>query len=107
MSDQITAVITFSTWLSLQKQGVLPLWFADKRDYSSIAAGDTVETEGLANVLAGDTSAQIRIVVKKRGRETVTIDTRHTLSADQVQWIRAGSALNMISELQRQKSSRS
>lgn len=33
-----------------QKQGILPLWLANKNDYGLIEAGDLVETVGLADV---------------------------------------------------------
>lgn len=33
-----------------QKQGILPLWFANKEDYGLIGSGDKVETIGLADV---------------------------------------------------------
>lgn len=80
---------------NLKKQGVLPLWFADKADYSRIGSGDVVETLGLADLFAGkDTSVKVRVT--KRNGETFDINTRHTLSGDQLKWLQAGSALNHI-----------
>ncbi|KAH9846052.1 aconitate hydratase [Lenzites betulinus] len=84
---------------NLKKQGVLPLWFADKADYSRIGAGDVVETVGLADLLSGrDASANaIRLRVTPRaGGAPFEVPTRHTMSADQLKWLRAGSALNHI-----------
>ncbi|KAG8893228.1 aconitate hydratase [Tulasnella sp. 403] len=83
---------------NLKKQGILPLWFANKADYSLISAGDVIETEGLAKLLEGDENAQIRLLVTKRDGSKVQIETRHTMSADQVKWVKAGSALNYIRE---------
>ncbi|KAL0950919.1 hypothetical protein HGRIS_007676 [Hohenbuehelia grisea] len=81
---------------NLKKQGVLPVWFADKADYSRIGAGDTLETIGLADLLNGNPSATIKIKVTKRDGEIFEIPTTHTMSSDQVNWLRAGSALNYI-----------
>lgn len=78
-----------------QKQGVLPLWFADKADYSRISSGDVVETLGLTELLGGR-DAQVRIRVTKRDGEVFEVPTKHTMSADQLKWLRAGSALNYI-----------
>ena len=79
-----------------QKQGILPLWFADKADYGRIGSGDVVETFGLADLLEGVPDAQIRLRVTRRGGETFDVPVRHTMSADQLKWLRAGSALNHI-----------
>ncbi|KAF8609352.1 aconitate hydratase [Ceratobasidium sp. AG-I] len=82
---------------NLKKQGVLPLWFADKADYGKIKSGDHVETTGLANVIAGEPDAQITLRVTPRdGGVPLEIATRHTMSADQLKWLQAGSALNYI-----------
>jgi homoaconitase len=86
-----------------QKQGILPLWFINKEDYSRIRSGDVLETMGLANLLQGqgqgNSDAQIVIKVTPRdGGEVFEIPTRHTMSVDQLKWLRAGSALNYIRE---------
>jgi homoaconitase len=74
---------------------VLPLWFANKADYSRIGSGDVVETLGLADLLEGKGN-DVRLRVTRRSGETFEIPTRHTMSADQLKWLRAGSALNHI-----------
>ncbi|KAF9056376.1 aconitate hydratase [Panaeolus papilionaceus] len=81
---------------NLKKQGVLPLWFAKKEDYSRIGSGDLVETIGLADVFAGKPDAVIKIKVTKPNGETFEVQTKHTMSADQLNWLKAGSALNHI-----------
>lgn len=80
----------------LQKQGILPLWFVDKADYARIGAGDVVETIGLEDLLNGKDRPTITIRVTKRNGETFEIPTSHTMSADQLKWLAAGSALNHI-----------
>ncbi|EJD04011.1 aconitate hydratase [Fomitiporia mediterranea MF3/22] len=81
---------------NLKKQGVLPLWFTDSSDYSRIGSGDILETIGLESLLNGEPQATIRLKVTKRDGQTFEIPTRHTMSSDQLKWLRAGSALNYI-----------
>ncbi|KAH7344474.1 aconitate hydratase [Rhizoctonia solani] len=82
---------------NLKKQGVLPLWFADKADYGKIKSGDRVETVGLAQVVIGHPDAQITLRVTPRdGGAPFDIATKHTMSVDQLKWLQAGSALNYI-----------
>ncbi|KZT58403.1 aconitate hydratase [Calocera cornea HHB12733] len=89
---------------NLKKQGVLPLWFVDKEDYTKIGAGDQVNTIGLDKVIAGDPSAQVTLEVTKRDSgELFQIPTKHTLSEDQIAWLKSGSALNYIRDQKRQK----
>jgi hypothetical protein len=86
--------------LTTQKQGILPLWFANKSDYSKISAHDQIETIGLKSLLSGENIGEsgIRLRVTKPSGEVVEIETKHTMSPDQVEWLRAGSALNYIGE---------
>ncbi|EGN96504.1 hypothetical protein SERLA73DRAFT_111092 [Serpula lacrymans var. lacrymans S7.3] len=81
---------------NLKKQGILPLWFVDKADYARIGSGDALETTGLADLINGNQSATVALKVTKRSGEIFEIPTRHTMSSDQVKWLRAGSALNHI-----------
>ncbi|CAG8495170.1 12194_t:CDS:2 [Acaulospora colombiana] len=81
-----------------QKQGVLPLWFADKSDYSRISSGDKIETIGLAELLAGK-GKDVQLRVSKRDGESFIIKTKNTMSTDQLKWLQAGSALNHIRSL--------
>jgi homoaconitase len=79
-----------------QKQGVLPLWFANKDDYNRIGSGAVVETIGVSDLFAGKPDAAVRVKVTTSGGESFEIMTKHTMSSDQLQWLRAGSALNYI-----------
>jgi homoaconitase len=83
-------------YIYLQKQGVLPVWFAEKSDYSRINSGDIVETIGLAGLLRGDQDAKIKVKVTRRSGEVIEIPLKHTMSSDQLKWLQAGSALNYI-----------
>jgi homoaconitase len=79
-----------------QKQGILPLWFADKNDYGRIGSGAAVETIGVSDLFAGKPGATVRVKVTPVGGESFEIMTKHTMSSDQLKWLRAGSALNYI-----------
>ncbi|ORX40896.1 aconitate hydratase [Kockovaella imperatae] len=82
---------------NLKKQGILPLWLVEKSDYSKISAADKVQTSGLTSILDGSaTSDRVQLRVTKPSGEQVTVECRHTLSKDQVEWLREGSALNWI-----------
>jgi homoaconitase len=65
-------------------------------DYSRIGSGDIIETQGLAETLQGVPGATINIKVTKLDGEIFEIPTKHTMSNDQLKWLRAGSALNHI-----------
>jgi len=80
---------------NLKKQGILPLWFSDKGDYSRIGFNDSVETVDLKKSLT-EGSGQVTLRVIKDSGDVFYIQTYHTLSQDQLQWIREGSALNYI-----------
>jgi aconitate hydratase len=84
---------------NLKKQGILPLTFNDPNDYSKIpATGASVSTVGLTDLLNGK-SNEIKLIVKTASGQ-FDIPVSHTLSADQISWIKYGSALNMIRNAQ-------
>ena len=78
---------------NLKKQGMLPLTFADRSDYDRIGEDDRIAVRGLAD-LAPD--AQVTVEVTTPEGDTWTFATDHTFSPDQIEWFKAGSALNII-----------
>jgi aconitate hydratase len=78
---------------NLKKQGMLALTFADPSTYDAIDEGDTISVLGLAD-LAPDTP--VRCVIHKDDGSTVSFAATHTMSDEQIEWFRAGSALNII-----------
>jgi aconitate hydratase len=78
---------------NLKKQGVLPLVFADPADYDRIQETDTFDLDGLDGLAPGST-VDLVIHHADGSRETVTL--QHTMTAEQIAWFRAGSALNLI-----------
>ena len=78
---------------NLKKQGMLPLTFADPKVYDEIEEGDRLSFLGLAD-LAPDTPVAAQIV--KPDGTTVDFETNHTFSPEQIEWFKAGGALNII-----------
>src|SRR5947209_8734384 len=80
---------------NLKKQGMLALTFADPSTYDEIREDDTISVLGLAD-LAPDKNVQCRIT--HSDGSTVDFECTHTMSAEHIEWFRAGSALNLIRE---------
>ena len=78
---------------NLKKQGVLPLTFADPATYDLIGEDDRISVLGLAD-LAPDQPVRCRIT--KPDGSTVDFECNQTLSPEQIEWFRAGGALNII-----------
>jgi len=78
---------------NLKKQGILPLTFADRDDYDRIGPEDRVSVVGLDG-LAPNTP--VEVVITSPDGTTTSITTNHTYSANQIEWFKAGSALNLI-----------
>jgi homoaconitase len=74
----------------------LPLWFEDNADFSRIDSGDVLETVGLADLLRGLAGNTIKVKVSKRNGDVLWVPARHSMSSDQLKWLREGSALNYI-----------
>jgi len=81
---------------NLKKQGMLPLTFADPKDYDTISnEGDKIAL-GLTDIAPGK---PIKCVVTKANGTSHTISLLHTFNEQQISWFRAGSALNRMKEL--------
>lgn len=78
---------------NLKKQGVLPLTFADPADYERVRADDVVDVIGVDDLAPGST---LRVVLHHGDGTTDEILARHTMSEEQIEWFRAGSALNLL-----------
>lgn len=78
---------------NLKKQGMLGLTFADKADYDKIREDDVIDVLGLTT-FAPDT--QLTLVLHHRDGTSDEIKANHTYNAQQIEWFKAGSALNII-----------
>jgi aconitate hydratase len=77
---------------NLKKQGVLPLTFADPADYEKVRPDDrvTLRVKGIA------VGRPVTAVLKHADGTAEEIRLRHSLSAEQIEWFKAGSALNKL-----------
>jgi aconitate hydratase len=82
---------------NLKKQGLLPLTFADRATYDEIGEDDRISVHGLAE-LAPDTP--VRATIHKPDGTTVDFSANHTFSNEQIEWFKAGGALNIIRQKQ-------
>lgn len=85
---------------NLKKQGILPITFANEADFEKIASGDVLETVNLCDMIAkdGNNGGELDIKVTKRNGESFVIKAKHTMSKDQINFFKAGSAINFIGE---------
>lgn len=84
---------------NLKKQGVVPLTFAEEKDYDRIGAGDEVDTVGLYEMLRNGGQGEVSLRVRKNETgEEFLVPTKHAVSKDQAGFILAGSALNMLAK---------
>ncbi|CAK9437327.1 uncharacterized protein LODBEIA_P17050 [Lodderomyces beijingensis] len=89
---------------NLKKQGMLPLTFANEQDYDLISAGDLITTLDLKDMIGkdGDNGGELRLkVTKKSDGSEFEIVAKHTMSKDQVDFFKAGSAINHIGNLKK------
>ena len=77
---------------NLKKQGMVPLTFADPADYDKIDEDDRISVLDLPPVPGESVTCRIT----KPDGSTVDFECNHTFSPEQVEWFRAGSALNII-----------
>ena len=77
---------------NLKKQGLVPLTFADPATYDLIGEDDRINVLDLPPVPGENQRCQI---VKPDGT-TIDFEGVHTFSDEQVEWFKAGSALNVV-----------
>lgn len=80
---------------NLKKQGMLALTFADKEDWNKIREDDTISIRGLKNFAPGKA---LTVVLHHTDGTEETVEANHTYNALQIEWFKAGSALNLISK---------
>jgi aconitate hydratase len=78
---------------NLKKQGMLALTFANKADYDKILEDDTIDINGLTQFTAGK---PLSLVLTHKDGTVDTIEANHTYNQQQIEWFKAGGALNII-----------
>ena len=80
---------------NLKKQGMLGLTFANEADYDKIKEDDTFNFVDLAKFSAGK-PLTLELVHSDGSKENIMLN--HTYNEPQIDWFRAGSALNLIKQ---------
>jgi aconitate hydratase len=78
---------------NLKKQGMLALTFANKDDYNKIQEDDNIDIVGLTAFTPGK---PLEVILKHSDGSTETIQANHSYNAQQIEWFKAGGALNVI-----------
>jgi aconitate hydratase len=77
---------------NLKKQGLVPLTFADPATYDLIGEDDRINVLDLPP----EPGQNVRCQIVKPDGSTVDFEGVHTFSDEQVEWFKAGSALNVV-----------
>merc|ERR1711962_1315559 len=81
---------------NLKKQGMLPLTFSDKADYDKVRPDDKISIVGHDDFQPGK---PLTAVLSHSDGSSDTILLDHTFNEQQIDWFKAGSALNRMKEV--------
>jgi len=77
---------------NLKKQGMLALTFVDKSDYDKVREDDKISVIGLGGFVP---DSLLTVVLHHKDGSSDEFKVRHTYSTQQIEWFKAGSALNI------------
>jgi aconitate hydratase len=78
---------------NLKKQGMLALTFANRDDYDKVQEDDTIDINGLTSFAPG---VPLTVDLNHKDGSTDTITVNHSYNEQQIEWFKAGGALNVI-----------
>lgn len=78
---------------NLKKQGMLALTFANAADYEKVQEDDRIDVLGLTSFRPGQ---PLHLMLNHSDGSHDEIQVNHTYNETQIDWFRAGAALNMI-----------
>jgi aconitate hydratase len=78
---------------NLKKQGMLALTFANKEDYDKILEDDIIDVIGLTSFAP---NTPLTLVLNHADGSKDEISVNHTYNEQQIEWFKAGAALNII-----------
>jgi len=78
---------------NLKKQGMLGLTFQNKEDYDKILENDTIDIVGLTTFTP---NVPLTVVLNHADGTVEEIVVNHSYNAQQIEWFKAGGALNII-----------
>ncbi len=79
--------------VNLKKQGIIPFTFQSHGDYDLVEEDDLLSIVGLKSLRP---SQPVKCIIKKKSGKEVEIFLNHSLTDRQIEWFRAGSALNTL-----------
>jgi aconitate hydratase len=80
---------------NLKKQGMLPLVFENPADYDKVQETDRISIVGLKDLAPGK---PVTVILHHADGKDEAIRCRHSFSAEQIAWFKAGAALNLLRE---------
>ena len=80
---------------NLKKQGMLALTFADPADYQKIREDDVIDITGLTEMAPG---RPLKAVLHHQDGNQESFPVNHSYNGKQIEWFRAGAALNLMRE---------
>jgi aconitate hydratase len=78
---------------NLKKQGMLAITFANPADYDKIMEDDSIDVTGLTSFAPG---VQLTVTLNHTNGSKEEFKVNHTYNAQQIEWFKAGGALNII-----------
>lgn len=78
---------------NLKKQGMLALTFANKDDYDKVQEDDSIDIIGLTS-FSSNQPLILALHHKDGSKDEITVN--HTYNAQQIEWFKAGAALNLM-----------
>lgn len=78
---------------NLKKQGVLAITFANKDDYDKIQEDDIIDIVGLKEFAP---NKPLKVILHHKDGSTEEFPVNHSYSETQIEWFKAGSALNLL-----------
>ena len=78
---------------NLKKQGILPLTFADPADWAKVREDDEISVPGALDITPGK---NVSVVLHHSDGSEETVEAKQSCNADQISWIKAGGALNLL-----------
>jgi aconitate hydratase len=80
---------------NLKKQGILPFTFANPADYEIVHKGELVDIPNLSSLAPGK---PMTMMVHHADGSTSEVTLNHSLTAEQIGWFKAGSAINAANQ---------
>jgi len=78
---------------NLKKQGLLGITFADKKDYDKVLEDDVIDIYGVDDFKV---DSPLRVHLTHKDKTTDSFFVNHTYNEQQIEWYKAGGALNII-----------